>query len=311
LQEAITRSLNTTFYGLAYEVGPENVAETARKAAGMPDVWEEGNRLLLGKPTLANPETGAVGSSIGIGEYEMRPIDQAHGFATFAAGGVERKPFFVARVSNTDGATLLEYGGEPGEQVFTPEVADDVSFALKGVASYSKRALEGGREVASKTGTVGSSDQDNSDAWMVGYTPSLSTAVWMGNDDPNVPIVNANGGIVYGSGLPGAIWQRFMNAVLAGTPKEDLPDRPSIQGDTGEGVPEPAPTPVRTTEAPVPTPTPTPTPAVESPVPPVPPVTPPGGEVDGENGDGRPAQGVPGIPGEAGRPEAAQDPDGG
>jgi membrane peptidoglycan carboxypeptidase len=74
---------------------------------------------------------------------------------------------------------------------------------------------------------------------MVGYTPSLSAAVWVGNDNPNVPIENAEGAIVYGAGLPGAVWQKFMDTVLAGTPEEELPDRAVIRGDTGEGVAEP------------------------------------------------------------------------
>ena len=245
LREAITRSLNTTYYGLAYEVGPENVAAFARRAAGLPDVWGSGG--LEGKTTLANPKSGNVGSSIGIGEYEMRPIDQAVGFATFASGGIQRDPYFVAKVTDNEGVLLLETVPDPGEQVMSPEVASDVTYAIKEVAAYSKRSLEDGREVASKTGTVGSSDEDNSDAWMVGYTPSLSTAVWMGNDNPSDPIVDARGRIVYGSGLPGAIWQRFMSTVLAGTPEEDLPDRPSFSGDSGEGVAEP------TTQAPPPT----------------------------------------------------------
>ena len=299
LKDAITRSLNTTFYGLSYELGPENVRQTILTATGLPEVWEGGQ--FAGNKTLANAE-GGTASSIGIGEYEMRPIDQAHGFATFAAGGVEREPFFVSKVSNTEGATLLEYGGEPGEQVFNPDVANDVTYALKDVASTSKRALEGGREVASKTGTVGSSDEDNSDAWMVGYTPSLSTAVWMGNDDPNQPIVNAAGGIIYGSGLPGAIWQRFMNAVLSGTPKEDLPDQPVIKGDTGEGVPEPTPTPTPTPTSEAPAPTPTPTPVTTVPVPPEQPEVPPVGEdgADSTTGTTPPGRGIPGLPGEPG-----------
>jgi membrane peptidoglycan carboxypeptidase len=234
LVEAMTRSLNTTFYGLAYEVGPENVRETALKATGMPDTWSNGQK------TLANGD-GFTGSAIGIGEYEMRPIDQAHGFATFAAGGIERDPFFVQNVTDSTGATLLHYEGDPGEQVLEPDVANDVTYALEGVAAYSHRSLDGGREVGSKTGTQGLDDVNNSDAWMVGYTPSLSVSVWMGTDKRD-PIINANGGIIYGSGLPGAIWQRYMNAVLAGTPNEDLPDKPIIKGDTGEGVPEPAPT---------------------------------------------------------------------
>jgi membrane peptidoglycan carboxypeptidase len=251
LTEAITRSLNTTFYGLAYEVGPERVAETVRRATGLPDVWEGGADNLVGKTTLANPETGRVGSSIGIGEYEMRPIDQAVGFATFANGGVRHAPFFVATVTDNEGTVLLQNAGDAGEQVMSPDVANDVTFAIKGVADFSRRSLDGARPVASKTGTVGSSDDDNSDAWMVGYTPSLSTAVWMGSDS-RAAIVDARGRIIYGSGLPGAIWQEFMNTVLAGTPEEPLPGQPNIDGDTGEGVPAPQPTRTRTSEAPAP-----------------------------------------------------------
>ncbi|TFV67944.1 UNVERIFIED_ORG: penicillin-binding protein [Bacillus sp. AZ43] len=246
LREAITRSLNTTFYGLAYELGPENVRETIIKAADLPEVWDSGP--LADYKTLAN-EQGGTASSIGIGEYEMRPVDQAHGFATFAAGGVERDPFFVSKVSDSEGTTLLEYTGEQGEQVFDPDIANDVTYALTDVASYSRRALPDGREVASKTGTQGLDRENNSDAWMVGYTPSLSTAVWMGTDGRQ-PILDARGRIIYGSGLPGAIWQEFMATVLAGTPKEDLPDEQVIEGDTGEGVPEPTPEPTPTEQAP-------------------------------------------------------------
>ncbi|RBY92665.1 transglycosylase domain-containing protein [Blastococcus sp. TF02A-30] len=237
LMEAMTRSLNTTYYGLAYEVGAENVRETALAATGMPDTWSDG------APTLANA-SGGTGSAIGIGEYEMRPIDQAVGFATFASGGIRRAPYFVAKVTDSEGGVLLENAGDAGEQVIESRVANDVTYALKDVAAYSKRALAGGREVASKTGTQGLNRQDNSDAWMVGYTPSLSTAVWMGTEGRE-PIRTVGGSIIYGSGLPGAIWQQFMNTVLEGTPKENLPDAPLIKGDTGEGLPEP------TSEAPV------------------------------------------------------------
>ncbi|HYO36365.1 MAG TPA: transglycosylase domain-containing protein [Geodermatophilus sp.] len=237
LVEAMTRSLNTTYYGLAYEVGPDEVRDTILRATGLPDVWPGGN--LEGARTLSDPETGATGGSIGIGQYEMRPVDQAVGFATLANGGVRHAAHFVGRVTDSEGAVLLENGADAGEQVLRPEVAADTTFALKGVAQYSRRALDGGREVASKTGTQGLNATDNSDAWMVGYTPSLSAAVWVGNDNPNVPIENAEGSIVYGAGLPGAVWQQFMDTVLAGTPEEELPDRAVIRGDTGQGVAEP------------------------------------------------------------------------
>ncbi|WP_233517651.1 transglycosylase domain-containing protein [Geodermatophilus marinus] len=308
LVEAMTRSLNTTFYGLAYEVGPQNVRETALAATDLPETWAGGP--LEGNTTLANAD-GDTGSAIGIGEYEMRPIDQAHGFATFAAGGVERDPYFVARVTDTEGAVLLEYGGDPGEQVMSADIANDVTYALEGVAGYSKRSLSGGREVASKTGTQGLNSEDNSDAWMVGYTPSLSTAVWMGTDGRE-PIVNSDGAIVYGSGLPGAIWQRFMDTALEGTPEEDLPNRPVIRGDKGDrGVPAPAPV---TTQAPAPTTTEAPEPVeteapepveTEAPAPTTtqppapsssPPVSPPTVEPEGPDADEQPGSPGPEPP---------------
>ncbi|NEK84928.1 penicillin-binding protein [Blastococcus saxobsidens] len=265
LTEAITRSLNTTFYSLAYEVGPENVRDTILAATGLPDTWQDGN--LAGDRVLAAPG-GATGSSIGIGEYEMRPIDQAQGFATLAAGGIRRDAHFVAKVTDSEGTVLFEQAALPGEQVLPADTVNDVTVALKEVASYSRRALDGGREVASKTGTQGQGE-NNSDAWMVGYTPSIATAVWMGNDSPSDPIVDSRGRIIYGANLPGAIWQQFMDAVLADTPEEDLPDKALIRGDSGQGVPEPTPTPTPepapvTTQAPVTTAAPVPTPSTSS-----------------------------------------------
>jgi len=245
LREAMTRSLNTTFYGLALEVGAQRVRETALAATGLPETWASGN--LAGGTVLANKE-GFTGAAIGIGEYEMRPIDQAVGFATFASGGIRRAPYFLARVTDSEGTVLLENAGGPGEQVIEPRVANDVTYALTDVAKSSDLPLAGGRDVAAKTGTQGQGE-NNSDAWMVGYTPTVSAAVWMGNDSPRDPIVNVRGRIIYGSGLPGDIWQQFMNTVLEGTPEEDLPDAPLIKGDTGEGVPEPTQKPTRPTSS--------------------------------------------------------------
>jgi len=133
-------------------------------------------------------------------------------------------------------------------------VANDVTFALEGVADYSHRSLAGGRPVASKTGTQGKqgSTVDDTDAYMVGYTPSISAAVWMGSDGQDA-IVTAQGKPIYGSGLPGAIWQEFMDTVLKGTPKEPLPSKALIEGDTGVGVPDPSESAAPTSEAPVPT----------------------------------------------------------
>jgi membrane peptidoglycan carboxypeptidase len=322
LMEALTRSLNTTYYGLAYEVGAERVRQNILEATGLPETWSGG--MLDGSTVLADPETGGTGASIGIGQYEMRPIDQAHGFATLASGGVEHEPYFVARVTDSEGAVLLDYNGDAGDQVFESDVANDVTYAMTDVAAHSRRSLDGGREVASKTGTQGQG-ADNSDAWMVGFTPSISTAVWMGNDSPSQPIEDVNGRIIYGSGLPGAIWQEFMDTVLDGTPEEDLPDRALIRGDTGEGVPAPqtetrTQAPSQVTTQPTRSsdrdgqddaePTPTPTPEPSTPVTPQAPVTSEStddegdGEGEGE-GDGTDPQSTGGSAG--GRPAESTD----
>jgi membrane peptidoglycan carboxypeptidase len=258
--------------------------------------------------TLANAD-GKTGSAIGIGEYEMRPINQAVGFATFASGGIYRTPHFITSVADNEGTVLLTNEGEAGEQVIRPDVANDVTYALEDVAESSDRGLDDGREVASKTGTQGLNRTDNSDAWMVGYTPSISTAVWIGSD-AREPIKDLRGRIIYGSGLPGQIWQEFMNTVLNGTPEEDLPDEPMIEGDTGEGVAEPEPEP---TEAPPPPSAPAPEPeddATEQN--PLPPVEEP---VEPECGDPplepcAPAAGSPELPASPGAPGNQQNPAG-
>jgi membrane peptidoglycan carboxypeptidase len=263
LKQAITKSLNTTFYGLAYDVGPAKVAAQARLAMGIGDTWPTDNSVpedLRGKSSLASPGNGQTGGAIGIGEYEVKPIDQAVGFATLAAGGMYHQRHFVAQVADGAGTVKKTVTGlEHAQQAIPADVANDVTFAMDEVAKSSKLPLDGNRPVAAKTGTQGLNNVDNSDAWMVGYTPSISTAVWMGTKG-NKAITNAQGKIIYGSGLPGQIWREFMNTVLAGRPKEPLPNKALIKGDAEKNVveetteaPPPDEAPAPTTQAPAPT----------------------------------------------------------
>jgi membrane peptidoglycan carboxypeptidase len=137
---------------------------------------------------------------------------------------------------------LLNSATAPGKRVMPGDVAHDVTYALTDVAAWSHDSLAGGRPVASKTGTQNLDKFDDTDAWMVGYTPSLSAAVWMGSDGHSA-IRNALGRPIYGSGLPGHIWKAFMDSVLQGTPVESLPTSPVITGDSlTNPVNAPAPT---------------------------------------------------------------------
>jgi membrane peptidoglycan carboxypeptidase len=119
------------------------------------------------------------------------------------------------------------------------------------VAAASEDPLADGRESASKTGTQQYLDTGgNSDAWMVGFTPQVSAAVWVGTGYRNKPIYNADGTPMYGSDLPGKTWKLFMDTYLKGQAKEKLPSKQQIGEDGMAPRPSPIVTPSRTSSAP-------------------------------------------------------------
>ena len=253
LVTSLERSVNTVFVPLAVEVGPSAVATTAH-AAGIPD-----------SVPLAEPG-GYTSAGIALGVYGVHPIDQAVGFATFAAHGIRAEPFLIQSVTDRDGQVL--YGAQPKTAgAFTADIAADATYAMRQVIEGSqgtgRRArLADGRPAAGKTGTT----SKNTDAWFVGFTPQLSAAVWMGNLD-NRPLTNVPGyrGGVYGGTLPADIWKRFMDAALAGEPIKEFPP-PTFLGSTGSGLPSlprPSSSPVSSAPATSPSPslTPSPTPS--------------------------------------------------
>jgi membrane peptidoglycan carboxypeptidase len=203
LKTAMTQSINTIFYQLAYKIGASKVAEAAHQA-GIP-------QDLLPTPT----------AGIALGDKDLHPADMASAFATFAADGVYHRPHMVTRVETTDGRVLYDEGTDPGEQHMDSQVARDITESVLDVAGSSGIGLADGRVAAAKTGTTQSTRVvgQNTDAWTIGYTPSYSTAVWVGTDD-NSPIKTAGGQPIYGRMLPGSMWQQFMNGALRGKPRE-------------------------------------------------------------------------------------------
>jgi len=216
LLTAMKRSVNTVFYDLAIQTGPARVAAMAQKlgvATSQPN----------GQPTLR--VNGVTDGSIGIGRYEVRPVDQAAGFATLAAGGVRHPAYFVQKVTDAQGAMLYEHR-DAVQQVLDPRVANDVTFSMEPVAGYSGDDLADGRPTAAKTGTQQFGDTAfNSDAWMVGFTPQISTAVWVGSDQP--PAAQRQ--------RRPAVRPRPAGADLAGV-HECLPDQPAGPAAAGPGA---------------------------------------------------------------------------
>ncbi|KQU04538.1 penicillin-binding protein [Rhodococcus sp. Leaf7] len=264
IAEALKRSLNTSFYRLQLSLdgGPQAVADMAHRLGIPTEV--EGIGETLTEPNDAGPNNGIV-----LGQYQSRVIDMASAYATLAASGTYHAPHFVQKVVTADGTVLLDRGAEPGEQRVDPNVADNVTAAMRPIAGYSNgHNLAEGRQSAAKTGTAQLGDTgENKDAWMVGYTPSLATAVWVGTEQ-GLPLQNSYGGPIYGSGLPSDIWKDTLDASLEGTPVETFPAPGAIAGQAG--VPQySAPAAPTRTAAPVTT---VETPTSEAPEPVAPPV---------------------------------------
>jgi membrane peptidoglycan carboxypeptidase len=235
LTQSMTASLNTVFATLAHQSGDTNVAKTAH-TMGIPPVRP-------GTTTRTLQDDGTTDYRIGIGGYEVRPIDQAVGFATLADRGVEHGSYFIASVTNSARKVLYTHK-LGGTQAISNKVANDTTLSMEQVAGSSGLALNDRRTVASKTGTVGiGNTANNSDAWTVGFTPQISVASWVGSDSL-APIYNNSGGAMYGRNNPGTAWTAFMNSYLAGSAKATMP---SVQEVFPNGGPTLQPTTVAPT----------------------------------------------------------------
>jgi membrane peptidoglycan carboxypeptidase len=232
---AMKVSLNTVFDGLANAIGPSTVADMAH-AAGIRATNNAGQKTLVNSDGVTT-----FGIGIGDSDYRVRPLDQAVGYATIANGGTEHDPYFVTKVTDSKGALVYEHQAQ-GTRAMDPRVANDVGLTLKPIAAYSDDPLADGRESGAKTGTAGINAApgvpaadvgQNSDAWMVGYTPQVSAAVWVGTSGSG-PITNSYGGEEYGRDLPGKTWKLFMDAYLQGQPDEQLPTTQMIT--TGSNI---------------------------------------------------------------------------
>jgi len=241
IAEALKRSLNTSYYRLMLKLknGPEDVAEAAHRA-GVAESFP-GVEHTLSEDGLGGPPAPGVA----LGKYETRVIDMASAYATIADSGIYRRPHFVQKVVNAQGEVLFDADAEDttGDRRIEKAVADNVSAAMAPIPAWSNgHTLSGGRVSAAKTGTHQLGDTGaNRDAWMVGFTPSLSTAVWVGTVKGDKPLVNSWGGPVYGSGLPADIWKATMDGALQGTDFESFPTPTEVGGYAGVPAPPPPP----------------------------------------------------------------------
>jgi membrane peptidoglycan carboxypeptidase len=159
-----------------------------------------------------------------LGTQESSPLSMANAYATFAAGGTYCEPIAITKITDANGKELPVPDAQCRQTIDSATV-NGVNYALSRVIAPGggapQAALAGGRPAAGKTGTT----NNNTDAWFVGYTPHISTAIWMGQpDDRSVYLQNIriNGqwySRVYGSTLAAPMWKQFMDFAHEDKPK--------------------------------------------------------------------------------------------
>ena len=212
LAEQTWLSINCAYARLAQIVGlnrlPNEVYKLASSAYLRPDIYKIW--------PYASFSTGA---------NELSPFDMASGAQTIANGGLHQEPYFIESIVDGMGNTVYKHT-IAGMQVITKEVADKEVAILKQTlikGTARRTPLAGDRPSAGKTGT----QDENTNAWFVGFTKQLTTAVWVGDPKGYTPMVNipefkADGvPRVQGATYPARIWKAYMDAAHDGLPVVD------------------------------------------------------------------------------------------
>jgi membrane peptidoglycan carboxypeptidase len=190
---------------------------------------------------MVDPEgktpNGIYGAALTLGAAEVSPLDMAAAYGVFAARGVQFPATPVTKVTDAHGRVLEDNTKRPGKRVLAEAVADNVTDALKGVINSGTGT---GANIGRPDGSAGKtgSTENNADAWFVGFTPALSTAIWMGYSDSNTKSLrNIKGvGIVYGGTIPASTWKDYMGQALKNAPPADFPKPAALAGDIGAGA---------------------------------------------------------------------------
>lgn len=251
VKKAMTNSINTVFYKMGAIIGTGHV-RTAAYQAGIakteynPATHKQEPSLITLNPKTHQPDL--VEGGISIGQYEVRPKDQAQGYATIANNGMYIPAHFVRKVTDISGQNVLYQFNTPAKPAFSSdptksaEIARTVADSMTDVASAQGYQLAGNRPADTKTGTQnyvapdGTDLNYNSQAWTIGFTPQVVTAVWFGHYDTPGPIFGSGNNLlhagpdteynVFGREEPGSIWKTYMDSYLKDQPVEQFPTSP-------------------------------------------------------------------------------------
>ncbi len=213
LDSATYNSTNTVYARLVNAIGPDAVVEMAHR---------------LGIQSVLQPYL-----SITLGAQGVSPLEMAGAYSTLANFGQRVDPYLIERITDRNGEVIYEHRLQPRE-VLAPQVAAAVVGSMeKVVASGTARRADIGRPQAGKTGTA----TDYRDVWFVGFVPQMTTSVWVGYTQGQIPLEdftvwNDLEGTeqyyrrAFGGTLPAPIWKQFMTYATRTMPPMDFPEDP-------------------------------------------------------------------------------------
>jgi 1A family penicillin-binding protein len=216
MRNSLAQSLNIPAVKTLYIAGIKETIDTAHD---------------MGITTLNEPDRYGLALALGGGEVKL--LDMAAAYGVFANEGNRADQTIILKVTDSKGKILEEYKDTKQKQVLDPQIAYLISDVLSDDAARAPIFGRGsdltlkGRKVAAKTGTT----QQYRDAWTLGYTPSLVTGVWVGNND-NTPLKSGAGGAMAAA----PIWNEFMNRALEGTKVEEFQQPKGIKTITLDKV---------------------------------------------------------------------------
>jgi membrane peptidoglycan carboxypeptidase len=194
LTSVVAASSNGAFVRLGQTVGLDHVVSMAER---------------LGVQSDFDPKA----KSMPLGVFDVTPLEMASAYSAIPNGGIRQPEYFVDKIEDRSGKVLYTHAAEP-TRGFSQQTACLATQILENnvQAGTGKNAQLGAQPAAGKTGTT----ESNSNTWFVGFTPYLTTAVWMGiPESNNAPMGSLAGREQFGGLWPATIFANFNKAFLS------------------------------------------------------------------------------------------------
>lgn len=208
VRTALANSLNIPAVAAQYLANPEDTLTLLNK---------------MGIDYLDKSIAADDGLALALGVEEITPLDMVRAYSVFANNGVKRDIGGIMRITNDRGDEIWKRTVDPGQEILDPQAAFLINNILSDnsarPATWTNLTIPN-QTVAVKTGTsinIVNNVKKPKDLWTIGYTPSIVTGVWVGNNQGDIPVLTADGITNAAS-----IWKAYMTQALDKKPREDF-----------------------------------------------------------------------------------------